>query len=662
MKKFGQMALFFGLIFGQLGLVWGQVSEFQRYFGLKYPAELSLSPDVRKVAFSVREADFDKSRFYRNLWWVETATGHLHQLTFAENTERSPRFSPDGRWLAFLSDRAYEENGGRHEGVTQIWLLSTNFGEARRLTSAPEGVQFFRWAPDGKQIAYIASQPEPEKERKQKEKQRQHKFDAQVVDEPKRPNEIWLVSIGSGVSRKVATLDPGLDYFAFSPDGTQMVYSTNYTGNYNDAQKYDLFLFNVKTGKRRPFTNFPGPETAPLFSPDGKEIAFLTQTVPDIEFAQSDVSIKPVARGPVRNLTENFDYTVGSFFWGPRGKNIYFEAHVRMATSIFRVNAKSGAVREFLGGNGCFSSLKLSSSGKKWVFLKEDARSLPDIFFHDGKKNFQITHFSDQLKSRRIANQEIVRWKSDNWTIEGLLILPVGRQPGQHVPLILAVHGGPYGRFRNCFRQYYPFQIWANRGYAVLAPNPRGSEGYGDRFGQANRYDLGGGDYRDIMRGVDALVARGLVDSTRMGVIGGSYGGYMTNWIISQTNRFRAAVSMYGIFSLLTDWSNSIQPSWEKMYFGAYYWENLKPYLRHSPAFFVKQIRTPVLILHGERDQLTFISNSKEMYQALKILGRPVKFVVYPREGHGLSREPNHKADVFNRATNWFATYLQSKK
>ncbi|NOY77168.1 MAG: S9 family peptidase [Calditrichaeota bacterium] len=192
-----------------------------------------------------------------------------------------------------------------------------------------------------------------------------------------------------------------------------------------------------------------------------------------------------------------------------------------------------------------------------------------------------------------------------------------------------------------------------------MAPNPRGSEGYGDKFGQANRYDLGGGDYRDIMRGVDHVIQMGVADSTRMGVIGGSYGGYMTNWIISQTRRFKAAVSMFGIFSLLTDWSNSIQPSWEKMYFGAYYWEDLQPYLKHSPAFYVTHIHTPVLILHGKKDQMTFISNSKEMYQALRILKRPVEFVVYPREGHGISREPNHRVDVYRRALKWFTHYLK---
>ncbi len=642
-----------------VGCAWAQVREFQAYFGLQYPSELTLSPDAKKVAFSIRQADFDKSQFFRKLWWVETATGHLQQLTFAESNDRAPRFSPDGRWLAFLSNRKYLEKGEEKSGVTQIWLLSTVFGEARRLTSAPEGVQFYRWSPDGNQVAYITRQPEAEAERKKKEELRKHKFDAQVIGEPKQPNEIWSVDVRTGKSRRVATIDPGLDYFAFSPDGKQLVYSTNYTGDFNDAQGYDLFLLTVATGKRRQLTNFPGPETAPLFSPEGKEVAFISQTVPDIEFAQSDVSVIPVSGGPVRNLTRNFDYTVGSFFWGPRGRDIYFEAHVRTATNFFRVRVKTGVVREVLGGTACFSDLKLSRSGKEWAFLKEDAHSLPDVFFQRAGKNFQLTHFSDQLKHQKIAEQKIVRWKSDNWSIEGLVVLPVGVPEGQRAPLILAVHGGPYGRFRNCFRQYYPMQIWARHGYMVLAPNPRGSEGYGDKFGQANRYDLGGGDYRDIMRGVDALVASGLVDSTRMGVIGGSYGGYMTNWIISQTNRFRAAVSMYGIFSLLTDWSNSIQPSWEKMYFGSYYWEKLQPYLSHSPAFFVQNIHTPVLILHGEDDQLTFISNSKEMYQALKMLERPVKFVVYPREGHGISREPNHKVDVFVRATKWFNTYLK---
>ncbi len=197
----------------------------------------------------------------------------------------------------------------------------------------------------------------------------------------------------------------------------------------------------------------------------------------------------------------------------------------------------------------------------------------------------------------------------------------------------------------------------------VFAPNPRGSSGYTDVFSQANRYDLGGGDYQDIMAGVDVLIKQGLADSTRMAVMGGSYGGYLTNWVISQNNRFKAAVSLYGIYSFLTDWSNSWQPAFEKMYFGYYYWE--KPldmtnlYISRSPAAYTKNIKTPTLILQGEKDVYTDISNSREMYQALRAAGTPVEFVVYPREGHGIRNEPNHYLDVLERTVSWVKKYTK---
>ena len=230
--------------------------------------------------------------------------------------------------------------------------------------------------------------------------------------------------------------------------------------------------------------------------------------------------------------------------------------------------------------------------------------------------------------------------------------------------MILTVHGGPYGSFKNTFIQIYGTKIWTDKGYLVFAPNPRGSSGYSDEFAQANRYDLGGGDYRDIMTGVDYIISKGFVDTTRMGVTGGSYGGYLTNWIISQNNRFKAAVSMYGLFSLFTDWSNSVQPAWEKMYLGYYYWE--KPinmenqYVSRSPAFYVQNISTPTLIMHGTADIYTNISNSREMYQALHTRGVPTEFVVFPRAGHGLRNEPNQYRDVVERATNWFEKYIPS--
>lgn len=628
---------------------------------LPYPRELALSPDGRRIAFTIRKPDFQKSSFSTSIWMVSADGTGLMQFTNPRGSDYSPQWSPDGRYIAFLSTRPYRtEEGSEKKGTPQIWIIPTDGGEAWLLTRAPKGVESFKWSPDGKTIAYITPETLPEEKQRELEEKRKRKFDARVVDGDKFKKEIWLIDVERRKSRRLYAGDYGINRLEFSPDGKLIAYTTNYSGEYNDEQKYDIWLVSVPTGGVRQLTDFPGPETFPCFSPDGQYIAYISQTVPDIEFAQTDISLIPLKGGEPVNLTSRLDFPVSSPHWSPDGGSIYFEAMMGTHTHIYRVNVKTRKIFPVIEGRRCCYQIDFSRDGRTMCFLSEDPYSLPEITVRRKGEERRITHYSDALKDYNLGTQEIIRWRSeDGLEVEGLLIKPVGYEPGRRYPLILVVHGGPFSRFRDTFRQGYYLQLYAANGYAVLAPNPRGSSGYSDWFGQANRYDLGGMDYKDIMAGVDHVISLGIADPNRLGVIGGSYGGYMTNWIISQTDRFKAAVSMYGIFNLVTDWSNSIQPSWEKMYFGKYYWEDLTPYLKHSPSTYVTDITTPVLILHGEEDQLTFISNSKEMYQALKVLGKPAEFVIYPREGHGISREPNHIVDKMNRILGWFEKYLK---
>lgn len=428
-----------------------------------------------------------------------------------------------------------------------------------------------------------------------------------MVDRDKFKKEIWLIEVETRRSRRLYTGDYGINRLEFSPDGELIAYTTNYSGEYNDEQKYDIWLVSVPDGSVRQLTDLPEPETSPCFSPDGQCIAYISQTVPDIEFAQTDISLIPLKGGEPVNLTSGFDFPVSSPHWSPDGSSIYFEAMIGTHTHIYRVSVKNNKIFPVIEGRRCCYQINFSRDGRTMGFLSEGPSSLPEITVRGKGEEKKITHYSDVLTGYALGTQEVIHWKSqDGLKIEGLLIRPVGYQAGRRYPLILVVHGGPFSRFRDTFRQRYYLQLYAANGYVVLAPNPRGSSGYSDWFGQANRYDLGGMDYKDIMAGVDYVISLGIADSTRLGVIGGSYGGYMTNWIISHTNRFKAAVSMYGIFNLVTDWSNS-----------------------------------------------------KEMYQALKVLGKPVEFVIYPREGHGISREPNHIVDKMNRILDWFEKYLK---
>ena len=646
----------------------------EKVLSMRYPREVVISPDGKYVAFTVTLPDFNNSVWLTQIYTVKSDGSELRQFTEVGKRNFSPQWSPDSKLLAFLSTRS----GDGTFDAQQVWIMPIDGGEAKLLTHSPTGVEEFRWSHSGKWIAYVAEREPTTEEKNKEEFNKKYGFDATVVGKLKPPRDIWIADLATGESKKILNGDAGISNIEFSPDDRLIVYQTNYTGEYNDEQKYDLWLVDVKRGltggeKNKPeqLTNFPGPETKPQFSPDGKLVAYISQTVPDVEFAETDVSIISLRDRSVRNLTSTFDKAVTEYAWDVRSgqrMKIWFVAAEGTQTHLYTLSppvaGQSSEIMKVTEGDANYQTISRTADGATWCMVKETATTLPEIVVLAKGRQSVITHFSDQLSPYKLGEQSVVRWEAPDkrFTIEGVLVKPVDYQPGKRYPLILTVHGGPYGRFRNTFLQSYYPQLFAQEGYMVLAPNPRGSSGYTDAFGQANRYDLGGGDYRDIMAGVDYLIQQGFVDSTRMGVTGGSYGGYMTNWIISQTPRFKAAVSMYGIFSLFTDFSNSWQPSWEVMYFGMYYWEkpiNMEnPYVRHSPAFYVQNIVTPTLILQGEDDEYTNISNSREMYVALKYRNVPVEFVVYPREGHGIGNEPNHRVDTVRRAHQWFRKYV----
>jgi acylaminoacyl-peptidase len=363
------------------------------------------------------------------------------------------------------------------------------------------------------------------------------------------------------------------------------------------------------------------------------------------------------------NLTKSFNLSIVNYIWHPKENLIYALVNEGYTTPIYLIDPTKKSIKKLVDDGSVISNLQVTNNGIPF-FIYENEKSLKEIGRLVKNKIELLTNFSEQLKQFKISPPEVYSFKSldKKFTIESKLIKPIDFDPSKKYPLILCVHGGPYSAFKKTFLQSYPVQVYANEGFVVVAPNVRGSAGYDDEFGQSNRYDLGGGDFQDAMQAVDEVLKMGFVDSTRMGVIGGSYGGYMTNWIISQTNRFAAAVSMYGIFSFFTDFSNSWQPVFEKMYFGYYYWE--KPidmnhlWVNRSPAFYVQNIQTPVLILQGDKDQYTNLANSQEMYQALKILNKPVEFVVYPGEGHGIRNQPQHYLNMLTRGLNWFKKYL----
>lgn len=622
----------------------------------RIPQSPRLSPDGKRIAYLVRENNFEQSAESTELWWVEVEARRTRRLTFDPAGASQPQWSPDGRWLAFLAAR----DTGASARRPQVWVLPTDGGEAFALTRAPEGVTYFRWAADSKAIFYLAREPQPAAAALE-QRAREQKRDVRIVDAERFRREIWRIGLEDRRSERLWPGDPGVDSFEPSPDGRWLVFHTNYEGTPAATSRGDLWLLEIAARRARQLTRRAGDDRAPVWSPDSAQLAFLAPRVPDIPFSQPEIFLLPIsptdASPEPRQLTREFLGNIERLHWPAGGNGIYFAAAVRTGNRLYRLDPADGRVQTLSRDEDFVTDADCSATGDVCAAVVEAADALPEI----GRlvlamlpaEAQKLTQLNPRVKELLISPPEVARWKSkDGLEIEGIVVRPPGWQRGKPAPLLLEIHGGPYARRAHTLSANGVAQVWAARGWVVLAPNFRGSSAYGHSFGIASRGDIGGRDLEDLLAGVDFAVAQGWADENRLAVMGGSYGGFMTNHLIGRTKRFKAAASLFGIFSLITDWSNSDNPAWELNYLEKPYWENVQLYLDASPAKYAAQITTPVLILHGEEDTNTFIANSMEMYQALKHLGRTVKFVRFPREGHGF-REPNHRIEEFRLIAGW---------
>lgn len=633
---------------------------------LRQPSSPRISPDGRSVAFIVREADTAANRWRTQVHVVDARSRVATQVTQAGASSSDPAWSPDGRWLSFLSTRpAVGPDGTLHEGTAALFALPADGGEAVLLCALERDIEEYCWAPDGNAVALLTEGEYPTSFAAERQRRAAAKLEISVSGDPSAGKTLWLLDLAQrggaqrGV-RRIAELDAGAEGFSWFPDGERLLYQTNYTGEYNDEQKWDLWAVG-RDGAKEQLTDMAGPEHSARVSPDGTRIACITQTVPDIEFAKTEISLLNLETRRLVRLTADVPSSVEEFRWSPDGGSIIAVFNEGTSALLYRVDASSGERTRLTDPALVLREFDVSA-GAAVAFTAADARSLDEIRLLTGREMNVLTGFSTQLAPFLLGEQRVISVRSRDGLhdIEAVLVLPAGYREGTRIPLLLAYHGGPYSDFDHRFWQYYPVEVLAAKGWGTVMPNIRGSSGYSDAFGQANRHDLGGGDFRDAMDVVDYLVAKGIADSARLAVMGGSYGGYMTNWTISQTQRFRSAVSMYGIFSWFTDWSNSWQPDFERMFLGQYYWElpldMANPWIARSPQTYVRDIVTPTLILQGDRDVYTNISNSREMYQALKTLGRDVSFVVYHGAGHGLRTFPNQWIDAMERCVHWIMT------
>ena len=639
---------------------------------LKSVSDPRVSPDGLWVVYVVQELTDDKSDYQSDLWLVPAAGGEARRLTGSPANDDHPRWSPDGKLIAFLSERprpGKKPEGDSDEAKRQIWVIRPDGGEATPLSDAPASISDFEWSPQGASLAFLAKEPKGE-ERRKKEKD---KDDAWTPSQVYPWNRLWVLNVAD---RKASQITRGAFHvtgFSFSPDGRRLALAAQPTPLIPDNFNSDLYVVSASGGSPTELVRRKGTDSSPSWSPDGKWIAFVSQDARSTEWYTNEyLCVVAPAGGPVRNLTAGFDERVvppgggqaapGDLVWTPDGRSILFQAAQRTAQHIFRASLDGGRVEAVTRGPELNSSPSLSADGGTIVFLREDSEHPREVWHMHGARGEPepLTDTNPRARDMLAFRKEPVAWKgADGRDIEGLLILPPGTGAGRRVPLILNVHGGPAGTHANSCTvasRLYPWPLFAQKGYAILFPNPRGSGGYGEAFRAANVRDWGGRDYEDLMSGVDAMIERGIADRARLAVCGWSYGGFMTSTIVTKTDRFRAAIVGAGVTDLMSMAGTCDIPDFNRSYFGAWPWEDPQVYVDHSAVMHAGNVKTPTLLVHGQSDERVPTSQGWEFYTALRKLGVPTDLLLLPRQPHG-PREPKLLRTVQQWHLDWINRY-----
>jgi dipeptidyl aminopeptidase/acylaminoacyl peptidase len=649
---------FLSALFAQAPTLW--TPEFSMQF--KTVGGVVPSADGSRVAWTQTQAvmDAEHSENLTHIFIANADGAHRLQLTRGEQSCTAPSFSADGRYVYFRSARS---------GKMNLYRIVISGGEAETLTDFKGSLGNYQVAPDGKSVAFTGYEPPADEEKNKKEKR-----DWRVVDSNPSNMAIYVIPAeadadGKRPPRKLTDGKRHVEEIAWSPDARAIAFSHTPTPGADDWTRSDLAEVDVASGAVKPIAATNAAEAHPVYSPDGKYLAYTKSSDPPRWASDERLVLVNRATAESRTLPATYDEAPNLLgFTANSSRLLFIEGrHTHTAVYAMPLDGPPEALFELPKGVVSIAGSRLNSSGTTLGMAMESPEEPPEAYVMSLGRTPQpgpqrVSRANADMPKLLLGRTEAVQWKSkDGLAVEGLLTYPANYEAGKKYPLILNIHGGPTGVFTESFigrAGLYPIAVFAARGYAVLRPNPRGSGGYGRTFRFANYNDWGGKDYEDDQTGVDHVIAMGVADPDRLAVMGWSYGGFMTSWTITQTHRFKAAAVGAGVTDLWSFTGTSDIPGFLPDYFGGEPWAQFDAFQKHSPITYVKNVTTPTLVLHGEADVRVPTSQGYEYYHALKRQGVTAKMVVYPRQPHGPT-EPKFILDIMQRHLDWMDKYVR---
>jgi dipeptidyl aminopeptidase/acylaminoacyl peptidase len=663
-----------GLAFGLVLVAspgWTEVSappSIDRSLEMQTVGAPKISPDGKHVVYEESRTNWEANAFETDLWIADTATTARHRLTTANKSSSGAAWSPDGKWIAFLSSRP----GVLPESPadkTQVWVMPADGGEAQQLTRLDHGVISFAWAPDSRRIGLVAEGSDPKAMKDRKETFGEY----HVIHADYAMAHLWLLDLpATDAAGRVdpvgppRLITPGEDYsvgtFAFSPDGARIAFDAQKDPDLISSGSSDIYVVTLADSAVKKIVETAGPDINPQWSPDGGQIAYETAASdPHFFYANRRIAVVDRNGGSPKVLTLAFDEDAGLLRWAPDG--LYFSARHKTEAGLYLLNPQTETVTPITFPDTNLNvRFSFSTDFKHVAFQGAGPNRYGEIYAADlpVAKSIRLTDAGAQLAGLSPARREVISWKSaDGTVVEGVLYKPADFDPAKKYPLLVVIHGGPTGVDTPAIAPdtYYPIERFIAKGALVLRPNYRGSAGYGGKFRALNVRNLGLGDYADVISGVDFLISKGFVDKTRIGSMGWSEGGYISAFIATSSDRFKAVSVGAGISDWMTYYVGTDITPFTRQYLLATPWSDPGVYRKTSPITYVTKATTPTLIQHGGADKRVPLANSYELRQALEDQGVPVKMVVYDGFGHPINK-PKQQRAVMEENENWFDHYI----